>query len=239
MTVLIVTGSPQGIVIAADSKRRTSIGEYETDKAQKVWRGETRDNRDLVFGWAGQAGIDREVTRFWFSRASLSVLKTMDLGTFEGFPEKFIAEFSDKMSTELQHFLKGYDPSNSAIVLSGPIAVVALGWFSNGKPVCASLRLGYEDGKIVTDCLFLEKDPDDFVSMIAGSPTLFAKGLPPINNLEDAVTVAENFTQDCIDNRNLLADCADYGGFVHSGKLSESGFSWAKNPPAAESEGCV
>jgi hypothetical protein len=238
MTVLIATGSPDGIALAADGFRRDFQNTYCTDAAQKVWDGKTRDGHAVVFGWCGQTTLAKLSSTFSFAEFSLVILRNVDLAVYDNSPQEFASDFARTIQAKVGDFLSDYDPQLSTAPLADSIATIAFGWFAGAKPMFAEVNFTREDGVVTATIVTLMTDGGDFVRIVSGSPTLYESRAWALESLRDAVAAATEFAQACVDNRNTIADCTGYGGHVHVGVVSESGFFWAVPPVAEAKESC-
>lgn len=230
MTVLIATGASEGIALAADGFSFRELGGWKTDTAQKVWHGQTHDGRSVVFGWCGMTSLERHFDEFSFSDVSEQILAKMTLEEYSDSPSNFIADFARSIQFALQRLLDTSDPRLSRVSIDGEIAALALGWFANEKPICAGVAFSNENGTIVADQTFLHSEGDDFLSILSGSPTLFERETREISTLQDAIEVARDYTQRCVDNQDVIPDCAGFAGHVHVAALTRFGFSWVIPP---------
>ncbi len=230
MTVLIAAGSPEGVALAADGFRRDFNNTYSTNTAQKVWEGQTRDGCAVVFGWTGQTSIAKFFSAFSFADVSLSILRNVHLAEYDGCPLDFVGDFARTIQAKLEAFLDDCDLQMSTAPLAESVASIALGWFARKKPVFSVVTFSRENSMIAANVVAFETEVDDFVCMVSGSLTVYENGVRTIATLQDAIHVARDFAQACVDNRGIIGDCGEYGGHVHVGTVSENGFFWAVPP---------
>ena len=77
----------------------------------------------------------------------------------------------------------------------------------------------------------------DFVArkvfLLSGSLELFKAMEDPVDDtLKAAADSVSKYTQDCVDNRFMISDCASFGGHVHVATVTTVGFSWVIPPSA-------
>lgn len=230
MTVLFIAGSNEGVALAADGLQRFVVGEECVKEGQKIWEGKALHRESVLYGCYGACTIQSGTRAFSFSRNSEYALSTMDLDSYEDSPWNFLADFAGKVADNLQHFLIGYTDESSPVPLDTRIASIALAWYSGGKPFFGSVSFEHAGGTVSCKIDFVRDDVDEAVAMIGGSETIFARGTAHITGLQDVITVAKKFAQDCVDNCSVVRDCSEFGGRVHVGVLTESGFSWDVEP---------
>jgi hypothetical protein len=230
MTVLFIAGSNEGLAFAADGLQRFVGGEDCVKNGQKIWEGKTLQRESVLYGCYGVCAIERGACTFSFSGNSDYALSTMDLDNYADSPEHFLEDFANKVGGELQRFLMGYTDESSTVPLPTRIASIALAWYSVGTPFFGSVSFEHTGETAGWKIDVALDNVDDAVAMIGGSQTIYDRGTAPIVGLQDAIAVAKKFAQDCVDNRCVLPDCSEFGGRVHVGVLTKSGFYWEVTP---------
>lgn len=230
MTVLIIAGSNEGVALAADGLQSFADGKPCIENGQKIWEGKTLHRESVLYGCYGVCAIERSICAFSFSDYSDYALSSMDLDNYEHSPDNFLADFACKVGNELQRFLVGYTDESSPIPLPSRIVEIVLGWYSGGNPFFGSVSFEHTRGIASWNREFVSQDVHGTVRMIGGSQTIYDRGNAPINTLQDAIAVVKKFAQDCVNNSLVIPDCSEFGGKVHVGALSESGFYWDVRP---------
>ncbi|HMD76559.1 MAG TPA: hypothetical protein VKG86_04205 [Terracidiphilus sp.] len=230
MTVLFIAGSNDGVALAADGLQ-TFVGEEACVKnGQKIWEGKTLHRDPVLYGCYNACTIQRGARTFSFPDFSDFALSTMDLDNYEDSSERFLADFANKVGNELQRFLMGYTDESSSVPLPTRIASIALAWYSGGNPFFGCVSFEHAGGIASWKMEFVRQDVHDAAAMVGGSETILSRGTAPIIGLQDAIAVAKKFAQDCVDNRFVVPDCSEFGGRVHVGVLTKSGFYWDAAP---------
>jgi hypothetical protein len=232
MTVLFVAASKnEGVVFAADGLQVFENGNPPIENGQKIWEAKSLHDDSIMCGCYGNCRITRTDEKvFSFQSYADFVISTLDVDHYACDPRMFLGTFADKMRAELQRFLMNYSHEQSTVKLKPFIASIALAWYCQGQSFFGCACFTHENGVVFAAVRPYRADMDDLTMMVGGSPTIYNRGVSPISTIEDAITAAKRFAQECVDNKTILPDCTDFGGKVHVGVLRESGFSWDTEP---------
>jgi hypothetical protein len=232
MTALIVTGSRDGVVMAADGRRKNTRGEVISDCSQKIWNFRTTDNWDLVQGWSGNPEI-RTVSGavFSFPRVAKEIWKTIVLGDI---PASF-HKFSDLTCEYLQLFLNCFpDPLADTIRCK-----TLIGFYGEGISLCCAMQFFVEKGRASVTAPDIQTILGGYSRWGSGSNTLWEKR-PNFEfdaaTLSEAIQEAGDYVRQCIEGNETIPDCADCGGHLHIGVVDASGFRWEEQPIQSSNE---
>lgn len=212
MTVLIAAGTTDAVAIAADGLRVSAVGGYRTESAQKVWLAQSKDEHPVIFGWSGQTVIQTANEAISLPDTSLRIFRNVHLGSYDDCPADLVRDFATTIKARLDHLLRAYDPTTSALKLSDELAAAVIAWYSRSHPVAAVIGFKWEGGTVVPYQI-LQSVGEDFLSVVSGSKTLIERGFPEITSLESVVEVVKNFAE--ANNREVIPDCSGFGGSVH------------------------
>jgi hypothetical protein len=238
MTVLIATGFPNGVVIAADSYRMERCGNEDWN-VQKVWEGRTKDGIPLVFGWSGNTGIITFLETFSLAESTRLALAEIETAQYPS-SQEFLKYFFYVVATRITHFLDLRDPDGACFPTDPPteVARCLVGFFWDDGPYVGFVMLKREKSGVVADLQAFRQDDSERV--IASGCTALDDALDPsYREIEEAVKDAEQFVQKCIDHRDILPECKVYGGKVQAGMITRDGFAWAIVPSAGKAASLV
>ena len=135
------------------------------------------------------------------------------------------------MNLKLKCFLEGIDPLLSAVEIPETIAKAIFVGYIGQNPIQVIGEFRHQDGMAKCSSLCFYDSVVDGLFLLSGSPILIEQYDGPENTtLEIAAENVRKYTQDCVDHRCTIPDCAAFGGHVHVATVTTDGFSWVIPP---------
>lgn len=228
MTLIATAWVPEGFVIVADGFSVLSTFPLRTsERAQKIFPTTFANGTGFAFAWWGairfvfESGI-----RLDFVEITQQVLEQLPDYAYVESPEDYFEIIARTIFCEL--------PSNVGLSDQFQSDVVFVGYLS-GVPLRAEINFPHHETGFLRPVVKELKRPPECFKVVAGSETVAremrASGLiSQPGCLSEAIDMVRLYAQTCVDKKEVIPDCRNFGGHVHVASVMRNGFRWEVAP---------
>jgi hypothetical protein len=232
MTLIATVWSPEGFAIAADGlewQEDHINSEIMTEDVQKIFSTPFVNDTGFAWAWVGYVrasfGSGRRYDLKEITQRVMAELPDDDLDD----PQSYF----DKIAMRIIYELEPPDSIPSSLPDSDD-DVIFVGYLA-GKPLWTEITFQRREGMFLPPVVLEPKiEPRNF-NAFAGSKTICrqmkdARKLSQPLNLSEAISAVHTYAKTCVESKESVPDCKNFGGTVHVATVTKSGFSWVIEP---------
>jgi hypothetical protein len=232
MTLIATVWSPEGFAIAADGLQvyeDHANSETRIEDVQKIFSTAFVNDTGFAWAWVGYTGAE-------FVSGRRYDLKEITERVIAELPDDDLDDpqsYFDKIALRIFYELEPPDSIPSSIPDSDD-DVIFVGYLA-GKPLWVEITFQRREGMFLPPVVIEPRiEPRNF-NAFAGSKTISkqmkdAGKLSQPVRLSEAIRAVHEYAKTCVESREIVPDCKNFGGTVHVATVTKEGFAWKIEP---------